>query len=570
MLFAKAKDPAFWKKAAESPDYQSLIDELLYLYNTYCQEEIPVLRYSNYKIFYGSGSRKEHEVPYFQRRTWLNTCAMLCLLYPEQPEYLEKLQDIIWAICDEYCWAMPAHVSDTEHNDNTFLDLFACETGFALSEIAYLLGERFDPLVNARIEAELNRRVIDSFLNRRFGFETMTNNWAAVCAGSVAITFMYRRPDLFASIKPRIDAAIECFLSSYKADGACREGLGYWTYGFGFFTYYADLLRQFSGGEYDYFKQERIRTIATFQQKMFLQNNITVSFADGSITGSHTLGLSHFLKAEYPDDIVVPPAKYRSTRVGGGGDDAARWCHVIRSFVFLDPAYNTETEPETAEYYMPDSAWYIKKTPRYALAAKAGDNDEPHNHNDVGSFLFVTGGKQALCDLGAGEYTRQYFRPETRYTIFCNSSVSHNVPIINGTAQKEGAEHKGTMRVDGGVVTVEFAAAYEVAGLKTLTRTIDTREDKILLHDCFVSDSPLKEIRERFVSKEKPIVSGSAVTVGGAVIRFPADCASVSVSEQEASTHNIHKGCGKETVYCIDFILHDGQTSFDAEIGVVE
>ena len=52
---------------------------------------------------------------------------------------------------------------DTEHNDNTFLDLFASETGFALSEIDYLLGERFDPLVRARIETELNRRVIDSF-----------------------------------------------------------------------------------------------------------------------------------------------------------------------------------------------------------------------------------------------------------------------------------------------------------------------------------------------------------------------------------------------------------------------
>ena len=63
MLFTKAKDPAFWKKVSESTDYQNLIDELFYLYNTCCQEEIPILRYSNYKIFYGSGSRKEHEVP---------------------------------------------------------------------------------------------------------------------------------------------------------------------------------------------------------------------------------------------------------------------------------------------------------------------------------------------------------------------------------------------------------------------------------------------------------------------------------------------------------------------------
>ena len=112
-----------------------------------------------------------------------------------------------------------------------------------------------------------------------------------------------------------------------------------------------DLLRQFSDGKYDYFSQERIRYDCCVPTENVLQNDITVSFADGAITGSHMIGLSHFLKAEYPDDVVVPPAKYRSTRVGGEGDDAARWCHVIRSFTYLNPSYNTEKEPESAEYY---------------------------------------------------------------------------------------------------------------------------------------------------------------------------------------------------------------------------
>lgn len=75
MLFAKAKEPAFWQMVKETPAYRDLIDELFYLYDAYCKDEIPVLRYSNYKIFYGSGSRKEHEVPYFLKRTRLNTCA---------------------------------------------------------------------------------------------------------------------------------------------------------------------------------------------------------------------------------------------------------------------------------------------------------------------------------------------------------------------------------------------------------------------------------------------------------------------------------------------------------------
>lgn len=567
MLFAKAKDPTFWKTVREKPEYKDLIDELFYLYEQYCMGDIPALYYSNYIIFYGSGTRKEHELPYFARRTRLNTCAMLCLIYPEKEEYLVKLQDIIWAICDEYCWALPAHVRDTAHNDNAFLDLFASETGFALSEIQYLLGDRLDALVNARIRTELDRRVIQSFLNRSFPFETMDNNWSAVCAGSVAITFFYQRPDLFPAIKPRIDAAMEHFLSSYKADGVCREGLGYWVYGFGFFTYYADLLREFTHGEADYFAQERIRSIATFQQKVFLQDDVTASFADGSITGAHTLGLSHYLKREYPNDVVVPPAKYRSTRVGGGGDDAARWCHVIRSFVYLDPAYLTDACENRAEYYLADSAWYIKKTPHYALAAKAGDNDEPHNHNDVGSFLFVAGGEQALCDLGAGEYTRQYFRPETRYTIFCNNSLSHNVPIINDMPQAAGAEHKGAMSVKDGVVTIDFAGAYDVPELTKLTRVLTPQEDKVLLCDTFEAASPLKKIVERFVSKREPAVADGCISVGEAYLKYDPACVVVSITTETANAHNIHLGCQAETIYCINLLLKEGQTSFAVEIG---
>ena len=71
------------------------------------------------------------------------------------------------------------------------------------------------------------------------------------------------------------------------------------------------------------------------------------------------------------------------------------------------------------------------------MAVKGGTNQEPHNHNDVGSFFYVLGSDMLLEDLGAGEYTADYFG-EKRYHIFCNSSFSHNVPILCGMGQYAG------------------------------------------------------------------------------------------------------------------------------------
>ena len=74
------------------------------------------------------------------------------------------------------------------------------------------------------------------------------------------------------------------------------------------------------------------------------------------------------------------------------------------------------------------------------MAAKGGNNGESHNHNDVGSFLYLAGDEMLLTDLGAGEYTRDYFG-EKRYDILCNHSFGHSVPVIDGKGRKERNMH---------------------------------------------------------------------------------------------------------------------------------
>lgn len=565
MLMQKAKDPLFWKNAATDPLYQNQVTDINYLYSHLCGEDIKALKFSEYMIYFDSGSRKEYEAAYFERRGRLAASAVMCLLYPEEARYLTALQDTIWAICDEYCWALPAHADKADGVDTTRLDLFASETGFTMSEIYYLLEDRLDPFLKERMKYEINRRVIDSFATRRYFWESVDNNWAAVCAGSVGAAFMYMAPERFKEVKARIDAAMQAFLSSYKADGVCREGLGYWNYGFGYFVFYADLLKQFSEGEFDYFQDEKIRNIALFQQKMFLQGNTVVSFADGHMTGSMAVGLTHYLKAQYPDDIVVFSPGFHPAYQNGGGDHCYRWPGFIRNFTWYSAIFAAGEPLKNGCDYFADSAWYINKKDRYAFAAKAGDNNEPHNNNDIGCFILCVDGKQLICDVGAGEYTRQYFRPKTRYSFFFSSSRGHSVPIVGGQYQHEGVQYVGTVTQESdSLLELEMKDAYELAQLTGLRRKFELTDDAVILTDTFqFAEAPLP-VTERFVTLTEPVVNEGSIKIGGLTLLYDSSICTASVTEEVYSNHQAIP----TTAYCIDFVLRDPSVPFTARLQV--
>jgi hypothetical protein len=111
------------------------------------------------------------------------------------------------------------------------------------------------------------------------------------------------------------------------------------------------------------------------------------------------------------------------------------------------------------------------------LAAKGGHNGEPHNQNDVGSFIVHVRGSSVVADPGRGRYTRFYFGPE-RYQHFVNSSLGHSVPVPNARVQQPGREHAAQLlghtaddQQDG--LSLELAAAYPAeAELASLRRSV--------------------------------------------------------------------------------------------------
>ncbi|GJM76377.1 hypothetical protein HMSSN036_85930 [Paenibacillus macerans] len=173
------------RRVRESGEYREEVREIRAEAERLRHEQNPELAYSLFAVFAQRGTRLEYERVYFERRRRLNTFALLALLDPDDQVAEHELLDMIWSVCGEYTWCLPAHLGADGHE--RAIDLFAAETGFTLGEIALLLQGRLPRLLQTRIEAEVNRRLFEPFLrNGPYEWETARHNWAAVCAGSSA------------------------------------------------------------------------------------------------------------------------------------------------------------------------------------------------------------------------------------------------------------------------------------------------------------------------------------------------------------------------------------------------
>lgn len=551
-LLGKGHDPSFWTGLKEKREFEGYINELWQYWNNHGEAlEFKSLPYSKWKLFWDTGDRGAYEYDYFERRRFIEHVFILSLIYPEDDRFITKLQDAIFAICDEYTWCLPAHQGQRDKNDNSRVDLFASETAFHLAIMYTLLDGRLDPLIKDRIKVEVKRRIIDTLLGcENYGWwEQGKTNWTAVCTGSVGCSIMLLYPELFdEKMEKRLLKAMEGFINGFADDGVCTEGCGYWAYGVSYYVYFADMIKTFTEGRVDLFKGKKMRAIATFPQKMFLSGKAAVSFADGNLTLDYLFGVMHRLKAEYPDDVLIYSPEYGSFN-GGCGRLEMRFFGAV----WLNEEYYNNPADASAcfEEYAENTEWLTKRTESYGFAAKAGHNAEMHNHNDVGSFIFAKNGRQLLMDIGSGEYTRQYFSSE-RYNIFEPSSRSHSVPIIDGEYQYNSREAASKNVVyEKGHFSMDIAGAYLNGKDKSVKRTFDMTDDKVTLTDVFeVGDSA---VVERFVSLVKPEMGDDgALHFGECKFSFFGD------ASLEINTESTHNG----TCYLVDFTLNKGAKEF--------
>ena len=222
-LLGRGNNPKFWSDEVRNKDcFVDFRNLVLGDWKTRCEnKQIEAFKYSEFAMFGINGNRSVYQESYFNRRKMLNCSALLSLIYPEEEKYFVFLEDLIFATCNEYTWALPAHQPDLLTKSNKcHLDLFACETGFTLAQIYTMLGNRLSPLIKNMIETEIEYRIISPYLenkddNKKLWWISCEMNWAAVCAGSIGCTVMLMRPDLFNNLCSSINKTIQCYLNGF-------------------------------------------------------------------------------------------------------------------------------------------------------------------------------------------------------------------------------------------------------------------------------------------------------------------------------------------------------------------
>lgn len=561
-FYEKVRDPAFWETVRTSPDYAKIREYLLSEWKEYADCVIPALKFSDYRKFFDSGERDTYENSYYLRRQIMIVSSFLAAIYPDVPEYLTRLEDALFIVGSEYSWCLPAHAASVTVDDPLYLiDLFAAETGAAFGEISLMLGNRLSPLIRGMMKREVQTRIIDPFCSgKKFWWQTATNNWAAVCAGGIATAVWCFRPEIFMQLRPRFRDSMDNFLSGYGDDGFCLEGIDYWIYGFGYFLCYAELERFATNGKYDYFQLPKVRRIATYAQKVIINDpDVTVSFSDGSTRESITAGRLHFLRNEFGDDIE-PLSPYLPRFVRG----CANYSLASREIAWFDPSMKAAPVRENKSYRAENAQWWIVKDPSFGFAAKAGNNDEPHNHNDIGSFIVAKDGKQVFGDLGSGLYTRQYFRNETRYRIINCSSLGHSVPYFGETVQKYGREYRAENVAYGdNTFSFDLASAYGDERLASFSRTFTVSSEKVTVSDRFDWRGEAPAV-ERFMLWDEPKLCDGGFTVRGLTCRLIGRVAKTTVVPFEYEIH--HAGGRTRGAYFVDAELEKGADGCTLEI----
>ena len=489
-VFPPVEDRTAWTALRQrTGDVQ--VQELIQHAEDAAQQAVEPLPATLYLEFARDGQREGYEHPVRRRRErlWSLTLAE-CL--EADGRFMDPLLDIVWATCEESRWAWPAHQRDLADMQHPVIDLAAAMTALELAEVDALLGSRLHPAVRRRIRAEVNRRCLSPYLARHDHWwlhassTRQLNNWTAVCNGGVVGAAIYLEADQarLAEIIARAMPSLDEYLETFDPDGGSAEGPGYWSYGFGYYTLLGNLIEQRTGGRVCPLDGERIRQIAQFPLRTLLSPGAFVNFSDCDrrvvLTGSHLAFLGDRLDLPGLSQLAVEQA-------GSSRERSVTW--GLRGVFWQPPDHLPRRWTPAKHDWLSGQQWMIARQDpsdpnALVLAAKGGHNAEPHNQNDIGSFIVHIRGDSVVADPGRGRYTRFYFGPE-RYEHFVNSSLGHSVPVPNGVSQRAGREyaarlldHQADSQSDR--LSLELKDAYPgEANLSSLQRTLSLQRDGV-------------------------------------------------------------------------------------------
>ncbi len=526
----------------------------------------------DYMRFVRDGDRSVYEKVYFERRDTVFT--LLLAEYAEgQGRFTDKLLEGVWHILEETTWVVPAHMAGTLTNEYTAkvttIDLFSAATGALLAMVQNLSKKALDkacPTVSARILFELRRRIFKPFETNPLLWWTgesgiPVNNWNPwilsniLTAAALCVTAQSER----AAIANRAMRYLDNFTAGYAPDGGCDEGPGYWNAAGASYFDCLNVLYDLSGGKIDVYGVPLIKNMGEYIMKAHIADRYFIPFADAhaALSASYPL-IADFGKKVRSDALyafgVSGSKKYGNIKISN------YFPYRVLKYLFTAFEENVSYQPPKAVFLDNLCVAAFRESDEenkgLYLAIKGGSNAESHNHNDIGNFIVYSGGKPLIIDAGVGTYTRDTFS-DKRYEIWTMQSSFHNLPQINGAAQRAGKKYAARdvlCELEKQTVSMQLKDAYpEEAGIESFVRTAALSDGAVTVTDALT----LKEegtIAFHILLCDKPhkADNGSIPLACGRVLTYNPTL-SVKCEEIPLTDGGLHRDWERDKLYRLVF-----------------
>lgn len=549
-------------KASERAAYEALSPALreraIKEGEAFLNYEYPAIRATDFMHFTRTGDRVSFENLYFARRHAL--CGLAAAECVEgRGRFLDDIINGIFTLCEESAWQLPPH--NTYRRDTPqfllpditrpVLDLFACETGALLACTAYLLGKELDavsPFITTGIHKTLQERIVTPYLNEHFwwmgqGEEPMCN-WTAWCTQNVLLTVFLGDFGENTERKVFLKAAesLDYFLKDYGADGCCDEGAQYYRHAGLCLCNALEILNVISDGAFaPLFETEKIKNIAAYIMHMHVADKYYFNFSDCSPVAGRA-GVQEYLFGKYtgqPALMQFAAEDFRAADCALYDDEVNRinLYHRLQNIFYQKEvlSYDKPISVPQEDIFYESVGLFLTRNDLFALAVKAGDNADNHNHNDTGSFTLYKNGQPVFADIGVESYTKKTFSQD-RYEIWTMQSGYHNLPTLMGLDEKDGTEYCAADIVvsrgdDTASLFMELAGAYPLKSYPGLhnaahipahpnaANSAPTYRRSVALHKkenrvVVMDTTNLPDVVLNFITYEKPVLKDGLLKIG--------------------------------------------------------
>ncbi len=456
--FPKISDRNGWLKADKN-----MMNAFLQKAVTYLNYEWPSLPATKSLLIERTGDRSEYETISFKKREVLGT-LLLAEIYENKGKFIDPIINGVWSICEESFWGAPAHLPKTKAYSGLmdvsapFVELFCAETSTFLSWVDYFVGDKLDavsPQIRKRIYYEVNNRIFLPLMTNPHGWMTKNangrppNNWNPwICSNWLNATLLLEKDETKRiNMVAKILTVLDEFVNPYPNDGGCDEGPGYWGAAAASLYDNIAMLNLASNNSFNYaFADDKIKNMGRFIYRAQIGKEYFLNFADADPKPGMAANMIYRYGKDINDsDMMKFGAFYRKPEDGS----INRFQYFRNLFaLFIQDEYRAALQglPLPANVWLPDLQVMLARDKEGTsdglfIAAKGGNNDESHNHNDIGNYVIYYNGLPVLIDVGRGTYTRKTFS-DKRYEIWYNCSNFHNTPTVNGETQISGASFK--------------------------------------------------------------------------------------------------------------------------------